>query len=78
DKFVAEEYILPDNVNIKERMDDLHDHLVESSSLLEQFELDRVEAELGLIQEKVEELYAIFEREYSARRNVEKRSSVLK
>ncbi|PEN19131.1 septation ring formation regulator EzrA, partial [Acetobacter fabarum] len=61
DKFVAEEYILPDNVNIKERMDDLHDHLVESSSLLEQFELDRVEAELGLIQEKVEELYAIFE-----------------
>ncbi|MGJ3587509.1 septation ring formation regulator EzrA, partial [Lactococcus lactis] len=77
-KFIAEDYILPENVNLKERMDDLQHHLEESSSLLEQFELDRVEAELDLIQERVEELYSIFEREYSARRNVEKRSSVLK
>lgn len=42
DKFIAEDYILPENVNLKERMDDLQHHLEESSSLLEQFELDRV------------------------------------
>ncbi|RZI49297.1 septation ring formation regulator EzrA [Lactococcus kimchii] len=78
DKFIEEEYILPESVNVDERMAELQDLLDESGALLEQFELDHVEAELAVIQDKVSALYAIFEKEYAARRNVEKRSVVLR
>lgn len=78
DKFIEDDYVLPESINLDDKMNELHQHLVESNALLEQFELDRVETELALIQEKVEEIYAIFEKEYAARRNVEKRSTVLR
>ncbi len=78
DKFIEDDYVLPESINLDDKMNELHQHLVESNALLEQFELDRVETELALIQEKVEEIYAIFEKEYAARRNVEKRSAVLR
>lgn len=78
DKFIEDDYVLPESINLDDKMNELHQHLVESNALLEQFELDRVETELAIIQEKVEEIYAIFEKEYAARRNVEKRSTVLR
>ena len=78
DKFIEDDYVLPESINLDDKMNELHQHLVESNALLEQFELDRVETELALSQEKVEEIYAIFEKEYAARRNVEKRSTVLR
>ncbi len=78
DKFIEDDYVLPESINLDDKMNELHQHHVESNALLEQFELDRVETELALIQEKVEEIYAIFEKEYAARRNVEKRSTVLR
>ncbi|MCL2114238.1 MAG: septation ring formation regulator EzrA [Streptococcaceae bacterium] len=78
DKFIEEEYILPESVDIEEKMADIQEHLDDTRNLLEQFELDRVETELVSIQDKIESLYAIFDKEYGARRNVEKRSAVLK
>ncbi|PCR99702.1 septation ring formation regulator EzrA [Lactococcus fujiensis] len=78
EKFAEEEYALPSSIDIDEKLEDVHRTLNNAREYLEQFELERVETELEQIQGKIEDLYAIFEKEYGARRNVEKRSGVLR
>lgn len=78
EKFKEEEYILPDSINVDEKFEALQDTEKEAKEFLEQFELEKVENEIENVQGKIEELYTIFEKEYGARRNVEKRTGVLK
>ena len=78
DKFKEEAYALPATINVDEKMIEINSTLKHAAGLLEQFELEQVELEITQAQVKIEELYAVFEKEYGARRNVEKRSGVLK
>ncbi|MQW24010.1 MULTISPECIES: septation ring formation regulator EzrA [unclassified Lactococcus] len=77
-KFKEAEYALPTSIDVEERMISITETLQNAQELLEKFELEQVENEINVAQGKIEELYSIFEREYGARRNVEKRSGVLK
>lgn len=77
-KFKEENYILPESIDIDEKLETLEKVSGNAKEYLEQFELEKVESELVAIQNRIEELYSIFEKEYGARRNVEKRVGVLK
>ncbi|MFC4653255.1 septation ring formation regulator EzrA [Lactococcus nasutitermitis] len=78
EKFKVEDYTLPESVNVDEKIENIKTTVATAKEFLEQFELEKVENELVNIQDKIDDLYNVFEREYGARRNVEKRAVVLK
>ena len=78
EEFKKGNYALPEGIDPESKIADVHETLIGAKAYLEQFELEKVELELSQVHAKIEELYNVFEKEYAAKRNVEKRSGVLK
>ena len=77
-KFEEEDYVLPASVNLENEMKAIQDDLEEAKALLDSFELEATEARISSINDRINGIYDIFEREYKARRSVEKRVNILR
>ncbi|MGO2924733.1 MAG: septation ring formation regulator EzrA [Pseudolactococcus laudensis] len=77
-EFLAQDFKLPESVKVEERLQEVRDDLKQTSIFVENFELDRADAQLEQIQLNLDGLYEIFEAEYKARRDVAKNASIIK
>jgi septation ring formation regulator len=77
-EFLAQDFKLPGSVRVEERLQEVRDDLKQTSIFVENFELDRADAQLEQIQLNLDGLYEIFEAEYKARRDVAKNASIIK
>ncbi|GFH40988.1 septation ring formation regulator EzrA [Pseudolactococcus insecticola] len=77
-EFLAQDFKLPESAQVEERLQEVRDNLKQSSVFIENFELDRADAQLEQIQLNLDSLYEIFENEYKARRDVAKNSGIIK
>ena len=77
-KLEEEDYVLPASVNLENEMKAIQDDLEEAKALLDSFELEATEARISSINDRINGIYDIFEREYKARRSVEKRVNILR
>ena len=78
EQFDKENYVLPENVNISSNLTKIKDDLKTAKSSLEVFDLEVSEVQIESVKDDIDAVYDIFEKEYNARRNVEKRIAVLK
>jgi septation ring formation regulator len=77
-EFLAQDFKLPASVQVEERLQEIRDDLKQTSIFIENFELDRADAQLEQIQSNLDGLYEVFENEYKARRDVGKNASIIK
>lgn len=77
-RFQDGDFVLPDNFDVEQSIQNTRDQLHEATELLEKFELDRAEESISHIKGDINSLYEVFEKEYAARKGVEKRSSIIK
>lgn len=77
-EFLAQDFKLPASVKVEERLQEVRDQLKQTATFVENFELDRADAQLEQIQLNLDGLYDIFEVEYKARRDVAKNASIIK
>lgn len=77
-EFLAQDFKLPASVKVEERLQEVRDNLKQTATFIENFELDRADAQLDQIQLNLDGLYDAFEAEYKARRDVAKNASIIK
>jgi len=77
-QFKEEKYILPQSVNLEQKLETIQESLKEAKNLLEGFELEGTELKLETVNGEIDSIYNTFENEYKSRQNVEKRIAILK
>ena len=77
-EFIEQGLKLPESVNVDDRLEEIQDNLAQTERFVENFELDRADAELEKVQLNLDNLYTIFEDEYKARRDVANNATIIK
>lgn len=71
-KLIEQDYRFPESVDIEEHIEQLSEKIVHLKDLLAQLELDEIEAEQAAVEESIDELYDVMEKEISAKYSLEK------
>lgn len=77
-EFLDQGFKLPESVNVDDRLEEVQDNLAQTERFVENFELDRADAELEKVQHNLDSLYGIFEDEYKARRDVANNATIIR
>ena len=78
DAFKAQDLKLPDSAKVDDRLQEISDDLAQAMIFLENFELDRADAQLEKMKLNLDGLYEIFSDEYKARRDVANNAAIIK
>lgn len=76
--FKAQDLKLPDSAKVDDRLQEISDDLAQAMIFLENFELDRADAQLEKMKLNLDGLYEVFSDEYKARRDVANNASIIK
>ncbi|MCJ1996235.1 septation ring formation regulator EzrA [Lactococcus piscium] len=76
--FKAQDLKLPDSAKVDDRLQEISDDLAQAIIFLENFELDRADAQLEKMKLNLDGLYEIFSDEYKARRDVANNAAIIK
>ena len=76
--FKAQDLKLPDSAKVDDRLQEISDDLAQAMIFLENFELDRADAQLEKMKLNLDGLYEIFSDEYKARRDVANNAAIIK
>lgn len=78
ESFKAQDLKLPDSAKVDDRLQEISDDLAQAMIFLENFELDRADAQLEKMKLNLDGLYEIFSEEYQARRDVANNAAIIK
>ncbi|MCJ1973609.1 septation ring formation regulator EzrA [Lactococcus carnosus] len=78
DAFKAQDLKLPDSAKVDDRLQEISDDLAQAMIFLENFELDRADAQLEKMKLNLDGLYEVFSDEYKARRDVANNAAIIK
>ena len=76
--FKAQDLKLPDSAKVDDRLQEISDDLAQAMIFLENFELDRADAQLEKMKLNLDGLYEVFSDEYKARRDVANNAAIIK
>ncbi|MGX7049114.1 septation ring formation regulator EzrA [Pseudolactococcus piscium] len=76
--FKEQDLKLPDSAKVDDRLQEISDDLAQAMIFLENFELDRADAQLEKMKLNLDGLYEIFSDEYKARRDVANNTAIIK
>ncbi|MBR6895935.1 MAG: septation ring formation regulator EzrA [Lactococcus sp.] len=76
--FKAQDLKLPDSAKVDDRLQEISDDLAQAMIFLENFELDRADAQLEKMKLNLDGLYEVFLDEYKARRDVANNAAIIK
>ncbi len=76
-KLLSQDYLFPESVNIEEKTTALTEEITHLKELLSQLELAEIEEEQKDVEEAIDELYALMEKEISAKNDIERLSKKL-
>ncbi|MDR0200125.1 MAG: septation ring formation regulator EzrA [Streptococcaceae bacterium] len=76
--FTEKNYKFPDTFNMDQSLSQIRGKLKETKENLERFELDHAEQLLGETKKQIDDLYELFDKEWSGRKNFDRNSVVLK